>query len=219
MQKLEQVQTKEYIAGILRKEILSGRLAPGEELAQEKLAELLGVSRMPVREALQTLEAEGFLERMSNRHMKVVELDERRIKENFFFLTQAEASVLKLLRQQAEGEETRMEAAQKAFEEGASGGELSFHLRLANLLDNGYLRKTFGRLLGGCGAYVMQEISHPVSPLLAELRTPWMEGDMAEVSALLDRYYEELAECLLRVFTENIDSPEAEMADGGTGLL
>ena len=55
MKTLRNMQTKDRIAQAIREEILSGHMEPGEELAQEALAEMLGVSRMPVREALQTL--------------------------------------------------------------------------------------------------------------------------------------------------------------------
>lgn len=45
----------------LRAMILSGELKGGEKLRQEKLASLLGVSRVPVREAINQLEAEGLV--------------------------------------------------------------------------------------------------------------------------------------------------------------
>ena len=56
------VQTKDYIVQLIKEEILSGVMKPGEELAQEALAERLGVSRMPIREALQNLVQEVFAE-------------------------------------------------------------------------------------------------------------------------------------------------------------
>ena len=43
----------------LRRAISTGELAPGQQLVQESLAERLGVSRVPLREALQVLEGEG----------------------------------------------------------------------------------------------------------------------------------------------------------------
>ena len=44
----------------LRRSILSGALAPGRELSLRELAEMLGVSIIPVREALRSLEGEGW---------------------------------------------------------------------------------------------------------------------------------------------------------------
>ena len=55
------VQTKDYIVQLIKEEILSGVMKPGEELAQEALAERLGVSRTPVREAMRKLELEGLV--------------------------------------------------------------------------------------------------------------------------------------------------------------
>lgn len=49
------------VAGRLRSLILSGELAPGTRLIEMALAELLGVSRGPVREALRVLDREGYV--------------------------------------------------------------------------------------------------------------------------------------------------------------
>jgi DNA-binding GntR family transcriptional regulator len=46
----------------LRQEILDGRVAPGEKLAEFMVGKRLGVSRVPVREALAALEREGLVE-------------------------------------------------------------------------------------------------------------------------------------------------------------
>lgn len=45
---------------IIRDDILSGKLAPGERLREEDLTQRIGVSRTPVREALRKLEKDGF---------------------------------------------------------------------------------------------------------------------------------------------------------------
>ena len=49
-------RTCDYIAEAIQNEILSGRMEAGEPLRQEELAETLGFSRIPIREALQILE-------------------------------------------------------------------------------------------------------------------------------------------------------------------
>lgn len=51
----------QVVAGEIRDRILGGRFAPGERLAEEPLSAELGVSRMPVREALRLLAAEGII--------------------------------------------------------------------------------------------------------------------------------------------------------------
>lgn len=45
----------------LRADIVSGIFAPGERLTEDRMSERYGVSRIPVREALRGLEAEGFV--------------------------------------------------------------------------------------------------------------------------------------------------------------
>ncbi|AXE23382.1 GntR family transcriptional regulator [Streptomyces globosus] len=50
----------------IRDDIVSGALEPGARLTEEQLARRYGVSRVPVREALRTLESEGFV--TSRRH-------------------------------------------------------------------------------------------------------------------------------------------------------
>ena len=54
------------IAGALRAEILDGRYSPGERIRQEDLAARSGASRIPVREALRMLAAEGLVTLVAN---------------------------------------------------------------------------------------------------------------------------------------------------------
>ncbi len=49
------------VADELRKRILTGELKAGEQLRQDRLADLMGVSRIPVREALHQLHSEGLV--------------------------------------------------------------------------------------------------------------------------------------------------------------
>jgi DNA-binding GntR family transcriptional regulator len=55
-------QLSEEVAGHLRTLIMSGRVRPGERIRLEEVAEQLGVSITPVREALLTLRGEGMVE-------------------------------------------------------------------------------------------------------------------------------------------------------------
>jgi DNA-binding GntR family transcriptional regulator len=59
----------------IRNWILEGTLAPGAQLRDKELAEQLGVSRTPIREALLRLEDEGFVQTKPNRSTLVSSID------------------------------------------------------------------------------------------------------------------------------------------------
>ena len=56
-------------------EILEGRLQPGEHLVQEQLAANLGVSRQPIQQAMALLKADGIVEEVGKRGLRVASLD------------------------------------------------------------------------------------------------------------------------------------------------
>jgi DNA-binding GntR family transcriptional regulator len=64
---------RRVVADQLRAAIQQGQLKPGEWLRQERLAQELGVSQMPVREALKELAAEGLIEYLPFRGVRVME--------------------------------------------------------------------------------------------------------------------------------------------------
>lgn len=68
-----------FVVDELRERIVSGALQAGTKIDQQALAEELGVSRMPVREALRRLAAEGFVELLSHRGAVVVQLSHAEI--------------------------------------------------------------------------------------------------------------------------------------------
>jgi DNA-binding GntR family transcriptional regulator len=67
LDKVGRPAASERVAAYLREAILGGHIKPGERLRQEKIAERLGASRLPVREALRMLEAEGLTELETNK--------------------------------------------------------------------------------------------------------------------------------------------------------
>ena len=67
------------VATYLRDAILSGDIGPGERIRQEEVAERLGASRLPVREALRILAAEGLADYQTNRGSRVPKLGMREV--------------------------------------------------------------------------------------------------------------------------------------------
>lgn len=78
--KLQRQTTAELVAEELRTRIITGEIGEGEPLYQERLAAELGVSRIPLREAMRQLEAEGLITLSSHRGgiVSVLSLDEIR---------------------------------------------------------------------------------------------------------------------------------------------
>ncbi|WP_067666952.1 GntR family transcriptional regulator [Nocardia miyunensis] len=73
--------TKDDVASQLRTAIVEGVYPPGHRLVQEELADRFGVSRIPVREAIRTLEGEGLLRSEPGRGTYVTALDIEEIDE------------------------------------------------------------------------------------------------------------------------------------------
>jgi DNA-binding GntR family transcriptional regulator len=73
-QRKRQGTAPETIAAALRADILSGATKPGALLRQEELAARFAMSRIPVRDALRLLEAEGLVTIATNRGAQVSRL-------------------------------------------------------------------------------------------------------------------------------------------------
>lgn len=86
----------EQVTNRLRDAITSGALTPGERLNQAVLAERLGVSRMPVREALRQLQAEGLVTLLPYRGAIVSGLSLRELREIYEIRTALEVLALRI---------------------------------------------------------------------------------------------------------------------------
>jgi DNA-binding GntR family transcriptional regulator len=71
------------VARYVRKLIFDGRLTAGQRLPQDEIAKAVGVSRIPVREAIISLEREGWLRVENHRGAFVCPLDERAVTDRF----------------------------------------------------------------------------------------------------------------------------------------
>lgn len=86
----------DQVADQLREGIVSGRLQPGSKLPETRLALQLGVSRIPIREALSRLEAEGLIKRVPYRGTVVVKLTIDQVVESFMLRSLLEGFAARL---------------------------------------------------------------------------------------------------------------------------
>ena len=85
----------------LQQAILSGQIPAGTEMTQNELAESLGVSRMPVREALMILEYQGLIIRLPNNRIKAADLTEETLRQILALGAQLERQAMRALPQDA----------------------------------------------------------------------------------------------------------------------
>jgi DNA-binding GntR family transcriptional regulator len=93
------------VYALLGEAILDGRLSAGERLRDQELAEWLGVSRTPVREALQRLERAGLVEVAPNRYTRVSVPNERVHADTHEFFIYLMGSALRIALQRATDDE------------------------------------------------------------------------------------------------------------------
>ena len=72
---------RDVVFNTLRKAILTGELNPGERLLEIQLANQLGVSRTPIREAIRKLELEGLVIMMPRRGAEVAQITEKGLRD------------------------------------------------------------------------------------------------------------------------------------------
>jgi DNA-binding GntR family transcriptional regulator len=86
----------EIIAKHLREAIISGQLAEGEPVRQDEVAQAFNVSKIPVREALKRLEAEGLVDFHRNRGALVTRISEPELAQMFEVRVLLEVKAIRL---------------------------------------------------------------------------------------------------------------------------
>ena len=89
----------------LKAAIESGALVPGHRMREAELAEWLGISRTPVRDALRQLESDGLLVAAPRRGLLVAELDQQQVTEIYALRAVLEGLAARLAAQQASAAE------------------------------------------------------------------------------------------------------------------
>jgi len=82
---IEQIEEKtllrKKIYDMLKEAIISGELEPGERIIELELAEKIGISRTPIREAIRQLESKGYFESIEKGGVRVAKISEKEIKD------------------------------------------------------------------------------------------------------------------------------------------
>jgi len=94
----------------VREAILDGAIAPGAAMSQVGLADELGISRTPLREALRMLQTEGLVEAERNRRVRVAPVSPTDLEELYVMRVTLEAQAIRLaVRRMTEEDLARLE--------------------------------------------------------------------------------------------------------------
>jgi len=129
----------------LREEIRERRLRPGDRLREVEVAERLGVSRTPVREALKRLESDGLVQDLPGRGLSVTELVPGRVMEIYAMREVLEGAAARFAATQASPLEIQSlhhllaQLAEATTPEQAAAGNRKLHQALVHAAHNTYL--------------------------------------------------------------------------------
>ena len=145
---LQRTTVRDVAERAIREMILAGELAPSSRLNEVAIAEELGISRGPLREAIQRLASEGLLQIVPHKGAFVVTLDETELRELYQLRVAIEtfcARTVASTASRAEREtfrETLREAEAALSESGQYPPDMDFHRALVALAGNGLLVQT-----------------------------------------------------------------------------
>ena len=120
----EYLPLRDVVFNTLRDAILKGELEPGERLMEIQLAERLGVSRTPIREAIRKLELEGLVLMIPRKGAEVAKISEKSLRDVLEVRRSLEELAAELACQRMDAEALKdLEDAQKAFIQAVESGE------------------------------------------------------------------------------------------------
>jgi DNA-binding GntR family transcriptional regulator len=199
----------------VRDAVMVGRLRPGSRVAQDEIANELGISRMPLREALRRLEAQGFVTIRPHRGAFVAELSTDDIKSTYFVRTVLESASARVAASrfdEARGEQLRsiLNAAREALAagEGVRLAELNraFHLAGHAATGNRVLIQLIEDLAARCQRYRLLHAGLSTRPEIALLEheailDAWVARDAEAAGRAIEINLRNSEEALLAAFT------------------
>jgi DNA-binding GntR family transcriptional regulator len=221
MSSISRTVLREQVKDVLLQRILSGELPPGSRLVETRIAQELGTSQGPVREALRDLELLRLVESEPFRGARVRSLDDKALVEISPVRAALEELAARLAAERLGGDVSALEAELDAMRRAARKGDLAelsrhdiaFHRRMVQAAGNEVLEQTW-KSLGVEGRITVAVYGVSVAPAdAAELHVPLLDairdGDSERAGKEARAHVERFAKLLTSGETD-LPAPEAE---------
>lgn len=174
------------VVEILKNEILLGNIPSGTEMTQNELATSLGVSRMPVREALILLEYQGLVDRLPNNHVRVSQLSEEYFQKIFeMFLQMEQDAFLYVIKEKDELPED----------------EMNFHRFLYENYSYSFQKKSMETVVEIYLSFAINSYSYNKenwTELSKAIKDFQSEKDQNKLHTALEQYYKEILKTIMK---------------------
>lgn len=215
---------RDMVFDVLMNAIMSGQLSPGERLLEVQLAEEMGVSRTPVREAIRRLELEGFVVMLPRKGAYVAGVSIEDVENVYEIRTALETLAVRLAAQRMVDDDYRqldalVERMQATWQEGdvdnwvkldASFHELLYRFsrndRLAQLMANVMEQISRYRILSLANVEVRHNSLDEHQEVISALRL----RDSEQAAAAAARHIENTKQSLVRMLETTFCTPEEE---------
>lgn len=215
---------RDMVFDVLMNAIMSGQLSPGERLLEVQLAEEMGVSRTPVREAIRRLELEGFVVMLPRKGAYVAGLSIDDVENVYEIRTALETLAVRLAAQRMVDEDYRrldelVERMQATWQEGdvdawvkldANFHELLYRFsrndRLVQLMSNVMEQISRYRILSLANVEVRHNSLAEHQEVISALRL----RDSEEAAAAAARHIENTKLSLVKMLENKFATPEIE---------
>ena len=203
---------RDVVFKTLRRGILTGELKPGERLMEIHLANRLGVSRTPIREAIRKLELEGLVTMIPRRGAEVANITEKNLKDVLEVRQALESLAIELACERITPENKEAlreklnqveEAARTGDSSAIASADVAFHDAIVEA--SGNVRLT--QLVSNLGEqmyryrfeYIKDERKHP--QIMSEHRIMYesiLEGDKVKAARIVMTHIDNQEEAIMR---------------------
>jgi len=132
----------------IKEAIIKGHFKPGEKLVEQTLAQEMGVSRTPVREAIRRLEAEGFVVSIPRKGVVVSRADKEEIVQLYSIRAELEGLAARWAIENADEDDIqKLDEAISRMEEAAASGDLDGVVQSNTLFHDAIAQASKSRIL------------------------------------------------------------------------